>query len=214
MSRTRCCESRTGVNQPLVSSVSPCFNQERFTESTTSVRSQTEPRREPIVVDDRSSDESVALATAAAKGDARVCVLQMPHRESAIRVMRGLHTRRRRAAPCSLLAPTPNLTPRLDHFARQLDSDPQLSMVHGLVGCGVLANLRGVFGVGSSPSRSRRSCSARTRTRTRHRELSATTATRESRCGSGRTRRSPRTSNSWSEATTGVRGSGGEVRAT
>lgn len=63
----------------LVSVVIPCFNAEAFLRSTLdSVCAQTYAHMEVIVVDDGSSDGSVAIAQARARVDARVRLIQMP----------------------------------------------------------------------------------------------------------------------------------------
>jgi GT2 family glycosyltransferase len=123
------------VNDPQVTIISPCFNQGRFVESTiASVRLQTDRRWELIVVDDGSSDQSVAVATTAGEGDARVSVLEMPHRGVSHARNAGLARASAASRYLLFLDADDVLEPSmLESFVRELDSDPRLSMVHGLL---------------------------------------------------------------------------------
>jgi glycosyltransferase involved in cell wall biosynthesis len=99
-----------------------------------SVRSQTEHRWELIVVDDGSSDRSVAQATGAIDDDPRVCVLELPHRGVS-------HARNAGAARASqasryllFLDADDVLEPAmLERLVRELDAEPRLSMAHCLL---------------------------------------------------------------------------------
>jgi glycosyltransferase involved in cell wall biosynthesis len=123
------------VSQPVVSIISPCFNQERFIGPTiASVRSQTEERWELIIVDDGSSDQSRSMATVASGGDPRVCVLQIPHRGVAHARNAGVV----KASPASryllfLDADDELESTMLERCIRELDANPQLSMAHSLL---------------------------------------------------------------------------------
>lgn len=123
------------LRPPLVTIISPCFNQERFIESTiASVRLQTERRWELLVSDDGSSDRSVAVAIAAATGDERVRVLELPHR--------GVnHARNAGLAQASIAtryllfldADDELEAVMLERCVHELESGSRLSMVHSLV---------------------------------------------------------------------------------
>ncbi len=85
-------------------------------------------------MDDGSSDQSVAAATAAAQGDPRISVLELPHAG----VSQARNAGAAQAAPGSpyllFLDADDELDPSmLERFVRELDSDPRLSMVHGRV---------------------------------------------------------------------------------
>jgi glycosyltransferase involved in cell wall biosynthesis len=123
------------VSSPRITVVSPCFDQERFIRATiASVRSQTEEDWELIVVDDGSSDRSVEEATAAIHSDARVRVLALPHRGVSAARNAGLAKASATSPYLLFLDGDDELDPSmLERFARELDADPQLSMVHGRV---------------------------------------------------------------------------------
>jgi glycosyltransferase involved in cell wall biosynthesis len=68
-----------GCIMPLVSIVTPVYNAARWLpETMASVRSQTLADWEHLLVDDGSTDESVAIVTAAAAADPRVRLLETP----------------------------------------------------------------------------------------------------------------------------------------
>lgn len=115
--------------------VTPCFNQERFVEpAIVSVRSQTEERWELLVVDDGSSDHSVAVATKAASGDARVRVLEMPHRGVNHARNAGLAAAASSSRYLLFFDADDALdASMLERFVEELDANPQVSMVHSLV---------------------------------------------------------------------------------
>lgn len=69
---------------PRVSVVIPCFNGSRYIAQTLrSVQAQTMSEFEAIVVDDCSTDDSVAIVEAFARSDARVRLLSMPRNAGA-----------------------------------------------------------------------------------------------------------------------------------
>ena len=84
---------------PAVSVVIPSYNHARFLgEAIESVLAQTMPDLELIVLDDGSSDESIAIAEAIAARDGRVKVHAQPNAGSHETINRGLAMAR---APCA-----------------------------------------------------------------------------------------------------------------
>ena len=70
---------RTSNTMPLVSIVTPVYNAAQFLpETLASVRAQTMTDWEQILVDDGSTDNSVAIAEAASRGDSRFRLLRTP----------------------------------------------------------------------------------------------------------------------------------------
>jgi len=73
---------RKGCNMPLVSIITPVYNAARWLPETfATVRAQTFTDWEQILVDDGSTDNSLALVEAAAKEDPRFRSLRTPHNE-------------------------------------------------------------------------------------------------------------------------------------
>lgn len=67
------------MSEPLVTVITPCYNQERFIRACIeSVRRQTNPNWEQIVVDDGSTDATASIVDEI--GDPRVRVIRLPHR--------------------------------------------------------------------------------------------------------------------------------------
>ena len=63
-------------NQPLVSVIMPCYNMERFISDTiASVRKQTYPNWELLIVDDASTDRTVEIAKAYCETDSRILLV-------------------------------------------------------------------------------------------------------------------------------------------
>ena len=71
--------------QPAVSIIMPAYNaQATIAASIQSVRAQTLKNWELIIVDDGSKDDTADIASAIAKQDARICVVQRPNRGPSI----------------------------------------------------------------------------------------------------------------------------------
>ena len=66
-------------NQPLVSVITPCYNMEKFVAATIeSVRNQTYPHWEMLIVDDASTDGTAAIIQSLAEQDGRIRVAVKP----------------------------------------------------------------------------------------------------------------------------------------
>jgi glycosyltransferase involved in cell wall biosynthesis len=69
------------VSNPIISAIMPAYNSERtIRDAIRSVRWQTDPDWELIVVDDGSSDNTASVAMREAEEDSRIRVLSLPHR--------------------------------------------------------------------------------------------------------------------------------------
>src|SRR5690625_4333075 len=67
------------LNQTLVSVITPAYNAERFIEETIeSVLQQTYSEWEMIIVDDRSTDNTVAIIERYVKKDDRIKLIELP----------------------------------------------------------------------------------------------------------------------------------------
>jgi glycosyltransferase involved in cell wall biosynthesis len=123
------------VDQPVVTIVIPCFNQERFLESTVdSLRAQTESRWEAIIVNDGSTDGSSAVAHATAQRDPRISVLETQNRGVGHARNAGLVEVSPASPYVLFLDGDDELEPTmLERSVSRLDGDPRLTMVHSLV---------------------------------------------------------------------------------
>jgi glycosyltransferase involved in cell wall biosynthesis len=125
--------SPNGRTSPLVSVVSPCFNQASYVgEMVRSVRKQTMSSWELIVVDNGSTDKSSSMALAAAEGDPRVSVERI---ESNRGVAAARNYGAARASESShyilFLDADDELEPRmLELMITPLESEPSLGMAH------------------------------------------------------------------------------------
>lgn len=85
------------ANQPLVSVITPCYNMEKFVAATVeSVRSQTYPHWEMLIVDDASTDGTAEILQSMAKQDERIKFVVKPNhigiadsRNQAIQMAKG-----------------------------------------------------------------------------------------------------------------------------
>ena len=118
---------------PLVSVLLPVWNGERFLRAAIdSITAQTYGAFELIVIDDGSSDDSLAIAREAAAYDRRIVVLPLPHHglpaalNAGIAAARGLYLARMDADDCAMPA-------RLAQQVAHLDAHPRCVVVGGAV---------------------------------------------------------------------------------
>lgn len=117
---------------PLVSVVSPCFNQGRYvSQMIKSMRHQTMPRWELIVVDDGSTDGSSKHAVAAAEGDPRVRVERTDNRGAPAARNHGVAHASDGSSYFLFLDADDELEPQmLERVTDCLESEPRFGMAH------------------------------------------------------------------------------------
>ena len=118
------------MSQPLISVIVPCYNMSAFLEETLrSIVASDYPHFEVLVIDDGSTDDSLAKAQAFAAHDQRVRVLTQPN--SGVCVARNLGLQEARGTYVLPVDADDRISPVfLSHAVEAMETNPQLKVVY------------------------------------------------------------------------------------